>query len=165
MLYSAIFYLFAGMTLGSALIVVGSQNILRSAFALLFTFFGVAGLYVFLGADFLAATQLLIYVGGILVLILFAVMLTQRIGIISITNPSHSLATGFLATVGLLLLLLAVVFRTSWPMKEVTGPLPTTAGVGKLLLSDFLLPFEVVSVLLVAALVGAALLARKEEEE
>ena len=164
-MYNAIFYLFAGITLGSAIIVVSSQNILRSAFALLFTFFGVAGLYVFLGADFLAATQLLIYVGGILVLILFAVMLTQRIGMIIRTNPSHSVARGLLATVGLLVLLLVVVFRTSWQVKEVTEPLPTTAEVGRLLLTDFVLPFEVVSVLLVAALVGAALLARKEEEE
>lgn len=165
MLHAAIFYLFAGITLGSAIVVVSSPNILRSAFALLFTFFGVAGLYIFLGADFLAATQLLIYVGGILVLILFAVMLTQRVDIITVSNPSHSVVRGLLATAGLLVLLLAVVFRTSWQVREVTETFPTTAKVGKLLLTDFLLPFEVVSVLLVAALVGAALLAKKEEEE
>ena len=77
-LYTILFYMFAVITLGSACIVVFSRNIVRSAFALLFAFFGVAALYVFLLADFIAVTQLLIYVGGILVLILFAVMLTNR---------------------------------------------------------------------------------------
>lgn len=139
---------------------VGSPNILRSAFALLFTFFGVAGLYVFLSADFLAATQLLIYVGGILILILFAVMLTQRIGLINISNQSQSVFVGSLASLVLLFLLLAVILRTPWPVKEVGEEVPTTAGIGRLLLTDFLLPFEIVSILLVAALVGAIILAK-----
>jgi len=74
-----VFWIFAGLTLGSAFVVVLSRTLIYSAFALLVTFFGVAGLYVLLGADFLAATQLLVYVGGILVLLLFGVMLTHRI--------------------------------------------------------------------------------------
>jgi NADH-quinone oxidoreductase subunit J len=76
-IYTIIFYIFAVITLGAACIVVFSRNIVRAAFALLFAFFGVAGIYVFLLADFIAITQLLIYVGGILVLILFGVMLTS----------------------------------------------------------------------------------------
>ena len=76
---TAVFYLIAAMTIGSALVVAVSRNIIYSAFSLLGTFMGVAGIYVFLGADFVAAVQVLIYVGGILVLILFAVMLTHRI--------------------------------------------------------------------------------------
>jgi NADH-quinone oxidoreductase subunit J len=72
-----VFYLFALVTVGSAAVVVLARSLIYSAFALLFTFFGVAGLYVILGADFLAATQLLVYVGGILVLLLFGVMLTH----------------------------------------------------------------------------------------
>jgi NADH-quinone oxidoreductase subunit K len=78
-LQAIVFYVFAFITLGSAFVVVFSRNIIYSAFSLLFTFFGVAGLYVLLNADFLAVTQILIYVGGILVLLLFGVMLTNRV--------------------------------------------------------------------------------------
>ena len=163
-MYQAIFYLFAGITLGSAFVVVGSRNILRSAVALLFTFFGVAGLYVLLSADFLAATQLLIYVGGILILILFAVMLTQKIGLVSVTNQSQSVMVGLLSASFLAALLLAVISRTPWAEKTPASGEPTTTGIGNLLLTDFLLPFEIVSMLLVAALVGAVVLAKREEE-
>jgi len=83
---TAVFYLIALITVVSAGMVAFSRNIIYSAFSLLGTFMGVAGLYVFLGADFVAAVQLLIYVGGILVLILFAVMLTHRITDVQITN-------------------------------------------------------------------------------
>src|SRR3990172_6364818 len=78
-LYEIIFYFFAVVTVGSAAVVVFSRSIIYSAFSLLFTFFGVAGLYVLLNADFLAVTQLLVYVGGILVLLLFGVMLTSNV--------------------------------------------------------------------------------------
>ncbi len=74
-----VFWVFAIVTVASGAVVVLARSLIYSAFALLFTFFGVAGLYVLLGADFLAATQLLVYVGGILVLLLFGVMLTHRI--------------------------------------------------------------------------------------
>ncbi|MEK6571394.1 MAG: NADH-quinone oxidoreductase subunit J, partial [Bacteroidota bacterium] len=76
-LFDIVFYVFALVTVVSAFVVVFSKNIVHSAFSLLFTFFGVAGLYVLLNADFLAVTQLLIYVGGILILLLFGVMLTS----------------------------------------------------------------------------------------
>ena len=102
-----IFYAFALITVVSAGVVVFSKNLVRAVFSLLFTFFGVAGLYVFLHADFVAAVQVLVYIGGTLVLLLFGVMLTQRI-----------------------------------------------KGV-------YLLPFEVASILLLAALVGGAFLARR----
>jgi len=77
--YTAIFYLFAAITVFSAAFVVFSRNVIYSAFALLFTFFGVAALYVFLSADFIAVTQVVVYVGGILVLLLFGVMFTNNI--------------------------------------------------------------------------------------
>src|SRR4249920_40268 len=83
---TAVFYLIALLTIASAGMVAFSRNIIYSAFSLLGTFMGVAGLYIFLGADFVAAVQVLIYVGGILVLILFAVMLTHRITDVTITN-------------------------------------------------------------------------------
>ena len=79
LLAQIVFYSFAVLTVGSAAVVVFSKSLIRSAFALLFTFFGVAALYAFLGADFLAAAQMVIYVGGILVLLLFGVMLTHKL--------------------------------------------------------------------------------------
>src|ERR1043166_3888521 len=85
---TAVFYLIALITVISAGMVAFSRNIIYSAFSLLGTFMGVAGIYVFLGADFVAAVQVLIYVGGILVLILFAVMLTHRIANIEVSNRS-----------------------------------------------------------------------------
>ena len=81
-----IFYLLAALTIGSALIVALSHNLVHSAFALLGTFMGVAGLYAMLAADFVAVIQVMLYIGGILVLILFAVMLTHRIADVEVSN-------------------------------------------------------------------------------
>src|SRR5436853_7938138 len=83
---TVVFYLVALLVVASAAMVAFSRNIIYSAFSLLGTFMGVAGIYIFLGADFVAAVQVLIYVGGILVLILFAVMLTHRITDVEVTN-------------------------------------------------------------------------------
>ncbi|MGH7809150.1 MAG: NADH-quinone oxidoreductase subunit J family protein, partial [Candidatus Binatia bacterium] len=105
---TAVFYLIALLTVGSAGMVAFSRNIIYSAFSLLGTFMGVAGIYVFLGADFVAAVQVLIYVGGILVLILFAVMLTHRITDVEITNR----AAGRIPALLLVALFLVLVIQT-----------------------------------------------------
>src|SRR5438046_3678724 len=96
-----IFYLFAALTVASAAIVVFSRSLIYSAFALLFTFFGVAGLYVLLGADFLAATQLLVYVGGILVLLLFGVMLTHKLYDLDLKSEVTQFAPGLIVSIGI----------------------------------------------------------------
>ncbi len=159
-----LFYCLALLTVGSAAWVAFSRNIVHSAFALLGTFFGVAGLYVFLSADFLAVVQALVYVGGILVLILFAVMLTGRIGDVQVTNRSAGLVPGLLLLVMMVALLAGLAVNTPWPV-SVPGPAsPTTAAMGDALLSEYVLPFEVISVLLIAALIGAVTLVRKEED-
>ena len=101
---TAVFYLVAIITVGSAAMVAFSRNIIYSAFSLLGAFGGVAGIYVFLGADFVAAVQLLIYVGGILVLVLFAVMLTHRITDVQITNRAAGRLPALIVT-GVLLYL------------------------------------------------------------
>ena len=89
-----VFYFFAAMTVLSAAVVVFARNLIHSAFALLFTFFGVAALYVFLGADFLAATQMVIYVGGILVLLLFGVMLTHKLYDLNLKSETYQFWPG-----------------------------------------------------------------------
>ncbi len=160
--YQMVFYLFAALTVGSALVVVASRNIVHSAFALLFTFFGVAGLYVFLSADFLAATQLLIYVGGILVLILFGVMLTRKVFDVKIFGGKGQVYPAAVGVALIFSLLIIVIMKTPWHLMGGRAMEPTTAEIGKMLMTDFLLPFEVASVLLLAALIGAVILIRKE---
>jgi NADH-quinone oxidoreductase subunit J len=158
------FYLLAGLAVISALGVALSRNILHSAFSLLGALAGVAGLYFMLGADFVAVVQLLVYVGGILVLILFAVLLTRAISDIKISNLSVSLLGGLPAA----LLILAMVIHTT-----VKAPIQTTAAsaaptvsrLGDALLREYLLPFEVASVILLMALVGAMVIARRAVKE
>jgi len=157
--------IFAGIvlvTLGSAFVVVTARNLVRSAFALLFTLSGVAGLYVYLAADFLAATQIIIYVGGILVLILFGVMLTSKIVSVELYQGSARVGRSVLLFGGLLFILFSVIFNTRWLSRGVPEMKPTTREIGRLFMTDFILPFEVVSVLLLAALIGAVLIARRE---
>ena len=158
-----VFWLFAALTVGSAAVVVLSRTLIYSAFALLFTFFGVAGLYVLLGADFLAATQLLIYVGGILVLLLFGVMLTHKIYDLDLRTETTQLASGLIVAAGLFVILAATGLRTQW-MSVPRTPAPTTAEIGRLFLGQYLLPFEAASVLLLVALLGAAMIVRRRRD-
>ena len=159
------YILFGGIclfTVMTAIWVVLSPNLIHSAVSLLFTLFGVAGLYVFLYADFIAATQIIIYVGGILVLIIFGVMLTNNIADPKLTNKSqHQLLAG-LFSFALLIMLSNIVFDTNWYVEELIVRDSTVNDIGMMLLSTYLLPFEVVSILLLAALIGAAMLSRKK---
>jgi NAD(P)H-quinone oxidoreductase subunit 6 len=160
-----IFYILAAVTILSAAMVAFSRNILYSAFSLLGTFAGAAGLYVLLGADFVAGVQVLIYVGGILVLILFAVMLTHRIADVEITNRSVGTIPAIAVVAVFLGLLIQSIRETSWAKaKEITHA-PTAGAIGDMFLQDYLLPFELASLVLLAALIGAVVLARKETKE
>jgi NAD(P)H-quinone oxidoreductase subunit 6 len=161
-----IFYAFALMTVAGAAGCAFSRNIIYSAWALLFAFMGVAGLYVFLGADFPAVAQVLIYVGGILVLILFAIMLTKQIGEDpKLTNAHLALPVGAALAVVTLGTLSYMAVMAPWKLTEKPGFEPVSAALGVAFLTDYLLPFEVASVVLLAALVGAVIIARKEIKE
>jgi NAD(P)H-quinone oxidoreductase subunit 6 len=164
-LSTAVFSLVAIVTVGSALMVAFSRNIIYSAFSLLGTFAGVAGLYVFLGADFVAAVQLLIYVGGILILILFAVMLTHRITDVEITNRAAGRIPALIVTGVFIYLLVQTVRETPWVKAKEIVYQPTTAIIGDLFLDSYLLPFELASLVLLAALIGAVVISRKEIKE
>jgi NADH-quinone oxidoreductase subunit J len=162
----AVFLLFAVMTIAGAAGTAFSQNIIYSAWSLLFAFLGVAGLYVFLGADFPAVAQVLIYVGGVLVLILFAIMLTKQIGEDpKLTNAHLALPAGAALAAVTVATLTYMAFMAPW--KTVASPSydPTSAGLGVAFLTEYLLPFEFASVVLLAALVGAVVIARKEIKE
>jgi NADH-quinone oxidoreductase subunit J len=160
---AVVFWAFAGLTVASAAVVVLSRTLIYSAFALLVTFFGVAGLYVLLGADFLAATQLLVYVGGILVLLLFGVMLTHKIYDLDLKDETRQLGPGLIVAGGLFVLLTATALRTHWAATP-RAPAPTTGSIGELFLGTYLLPFEAASLLLLVALIGAAMIVRRRKD-
>jgi NADH-quinone oxidoreductase subunit J len=150
------------MTVLSAVIVVFARNLVHSAFALLFTFFGVAALYVFLGADFLAATQMVIYVGGILILLIFGVMLTHRIAEMNLKSETFQFWPGLALVTVVFLSLAVVMIKTNWHAPAVPSGLnPTTATIGELFMKEYILPFELASIFLLIALIGAAMIVRR----
>ena len=150
----------------SAFWVVISPNLIHSAVSLLITLFGVAGLYVFLYADFLAATQIVIYVGGILVLIIFGVMLTNKIDKPVIASDSSNKVIGLFVSSFIFSMLAIIVLQTPWNINSNISQGPSTVElIGHLILGKYLLPFELISVLLLAALTGSAMLARKKLDE
>ncbi len=161
-LHDVLFYVIAAVTVAGAAGVALSRNILYSAIGLLMALLGAGSLYVFLSADFVAVTQLLVYIGGVLVLILFAVMLTNRITEVQVSNSSFGRFGGILLFVAVAPVLLAVAALTPWAATTPAPLAPTTAAIGNAFLTKWLLPFEVASLVLLATLVGAVVIARKE---
>lgn len=162
---TVIFYLIALLTIGSAAMVAFSHNIIHSAFSLLGAFAGMVGLYIFLAADFVAGVQLLIYVGGILIIILFAVMLTHRITDVRITNRTVGRIPALIVSGVLGFLLIRTIRGTSWVKAQEISYAPTAGKIGDLFLDSYLLPFELASLVLLVALIGAVVLCRKEVKE
>jgi len=159
------YYFFSGLIIISAMVVVFSKNIMYSAFALLFTLFGIAGFYVLLNADFLAITQIMVYIGGILVLIIFGIMLTSKITGVDIKTGTMGKVQRIIAAVlaGIFCIALIVIFNsTKWYLSELQSPDSTINEIGNELLTNYLLAFEAASVLLLIAIVGAALIARRK---
>ena len=165
MLAQVIFYALAALTVGSAMLVAFSRNIVYSTFALLGAFMGVVGIYILLAADFVAMVQLLVYVGGILVLTIFAVMLTAGIGDVTVSNRAVGTGAG-LFTVGIA------------GLRDVIRDCPDAVAsggdgygradhlwIGNAFLGDYVLPFEVASLVLLAALIGAIVISRHEARE
>lgn len=158
------FGVLALMMLGAALGVVLLENIVYSAFLLGGVFISIAGLYILLNAGFVAAAQVLIYVGAVNVLILFGIMLVnKRQNFVPLRNAWVGKATTAVVCLGLFALLGAMVLSTPWAISAapVAGD-TSTVVIGLHFFSDFLLPFELASVLLLMALIGAIVLARRE---
>ena len=164
---AGLFYLFAGMAGVAALGLVLSRNIVRSAVCLLFTLTGVAGLYFLLGAEFLAAVQLVVYAGGTLILIIFGVMLTSKS---PFSRFEPKLVEVVLAAVLAAVLFISLVLAVrSYHFPTVPEPAEAQryplAQLGQALLGDYLLPFEIASVLLLVVMIGAAYLAKARRRE
>jgi len=156
--------LFGLLTVASAAWVAFSPKLLHAGFSLLFTFFGVAGLYVMLGADFLGAVQVLVYIGGILVLLLFGILLTTALPTAQISSRSTRRGQGLALGALLLALLLLAVFRAGWPLSDPPLKETTAREIGTGFMTTWLLPFEVASILLLGAMLGALHLARRAGE-
>ena len=158
------FYIFAGLSVGSAILVISFRSALSSAIALIGSLFGVACLFALLGAHFLAAMQVLVYAGAIMVLFVFVIMLLdlgkEELSRIKMTFASvvGILVGGYL---GVLLFMRLGFLSDPFPPEMAAG-FGTVREVGRLLFVDYLIPFEVVSVLLLIAIVGVVVLAKKE---
>jgi NADH:ubiquinone oxidoreductase subunit 6 (subunit J) len=157
-----VFLVLAGVLIGSSLMVVLSRNIIRSGLFLVLAFLGLAGFYALMGATLVAAAQVLVYVGAISVLILFAVMLTQsKSGPARLVFHSQAWAAGIASLIVGLLLIMSVIY-TTWPQAMPVPIEQSARDVAKLLFQDYVLAFEVISLLLLAAVIGGIYLARRD---
>jgi len=158
----AIFYILAAVIIGSGVMVVTLKNVFHSLLFLVLCLFSVAGIYVLLHAEFVAAVQVLIYVGAVTVLLIFAIMMTAKIYSPSLKQFNDQIVPGLIITGAILVVTLWVLSRTAWRVsKDVLGD-QSTLVIGKSLLTTYVLPFEVVSVVLISALIGAIIIARRD---
>lgn len=154
---AVVFYGLAALTLGSALGVVMTRNLFHAALFLVVSFLGVVGLYLTLAADFLAAVQLLIYAGAIAILLIFAIMLTRESVRANVENRQWPSAV--IIAVLVFVLVGTVVLWTQWPVSAAQPVFPTINALAEALFNQYVLPFEIASVLLLAAMIGALVLA------
>jgi NADH:ubiquinone oxidoreductase subunit 6 (subunit J) len=158
-----IFILFSALIIGGALLILLSNNIIYGALGLMMSLLGVAAVFTFAGADFLAVTQIMVYVGGVLTLMIFGIMLSKRA---DLDNSAEGTTTNvFLGGMTALLVgggLIGLLTRVDWDkLATVEVSKSTISMIGVELLTNYLLPFEIVAILLLVALVGAAFVASK----
>jgi NADH:ubiquinone oxidoreductase subunit 6 (subunit J) len=157
------FIVLSAVTLISGMLVVTTRSLFRSALWLVLAFFGIAGLFILLNAEFLAIAQILIYVGAISTLIIFAIMLSR--GVMDPDtrrfNDQWGLVAGFSAV--LFVLLAAILTRVQWPIVAAQAPADAIQRLGADFVGPYVIPFEVASVLLVVAMIGAIIIARERE--
>ena len=164
-----IFYILAAIILGGGILAVTARKIFRAAIYLLFSLFGIAGLYFYLNYDFIAAVQIVVYVGGIVVLIIFSIFLTHASGT-DMKNPKLSTALfSALAACVACAVVGSAIYNYTFVSTTVTAVEPTVKNIGRQMLSTtahgYMLPFEVVSMLLLAALIGSIVIALKPKTE
>ncbi len=157
-----LFLIFAATMIGTALLVVTMRDIIRCALALMASLGALAGLYVVLGAPLVAAAEVLIYIGGVTVLILFAIMLTQSKNAPARLVFQTQAIPAAIAAIVIAIVIAITVTATDWG--AVTNRLETTTdALARLLFSSYVLPFEVVSVILLAAVIGGVFLAKRDD--
>lgn len=158
-----VFIVLTGVALIGAVGAVTSRNLFHAALFLVLSFIGVAGFYILLEAEFLAMVQLLVYVGAISILIIFAVMLSRRMMSSDVKVRNEQWAWGLVTAVALFVILAFILLKVTWPVADLSVPDGMMVELGEALLDpeQYLLVFEVASVLLLVALVGAVVIARE----
>jgi NADH-quinone oxidoreductase subunit J len=159
-----VFLVLGGLMLGTALLVVLGRDIIRSGLWLIFSFASLAGIYALLGTPLLAATQVLVYIGAISVLILFAIMITQSKSGPSALVFQRQWWAGLIASALLVGMLLLAVLLTSFPLAGVEIVPADARDIARRLFQEYLFAFEIVGVLLLAAVIGGLYLARKDDD-
>jgi NADH:ubiquinone oxidoreductase subunit 6 (subunit J) len=159
-------YAVMGGILIFALGVVTLRSLFHCALCLAAALIGIAGLYVALQAEYLAGVQVLLYVGAVVTLVIFAVMLTEHLSgkTVRQNNSQSPLAT--LGLLGFVALLAAVIVKTPWPVTaEALKARVSVMGLGEALMGTYVFPFEVISIILIAALIGTVIIAKKDKAE
>jgi len=157
------FWGLAAILLASALAVVLTKNLFHSVLYLALALVGTAGIFLTLDAEFLAAVQILLYAGGVVTIVVFAIVVTERLVGDRLTQTSRHLASGFIAA-GLVLVVLVTFIRSApWPLSAPAMRGDLTRAIGQAVLTRWVLPFELLAVLFVAGLLGAIYFARPDE--
>ncbi|MEG6521623.1 NADH-quinone oxidoreductase subunit J family protein [Desulfotomaculum sp. 1211_IL3151] len=155
------FVLLSGLVLGSALLVVTLKDLVHSVLWLIVTFIGVAGIFLMLNADFVAAVQVLVYAGAVCIMIVFGIMLVQRQDIRNSNPLNGRYKIAFPVVGGLFVCIGLLMARSQWIVSTKAVPEKTVQALSPILLHDFTIPFEVAAVLLTVALTGALLLVKE----
>jgi len=159
--FSIVFYIFAAITVASALAVVLFKNLVHAALYLVVTFVGVAAIYVLLEAEFLAVVQILVYVGAVAIIIAFGLMLTRRNTMDETNRFNSQMVMAAFVGAGIFGIIAFLFSKTDWNVKEAAASVPVTEGISELLFVDYVIAFETIAILLLIAMVGAIVIAKE----
>ncbi|OFW33163.1 MAG: hypothetical protein A2074_05875 [Candidatus Aquicultor primus] len=157
-----IFFALAAMAVASAIMVITGRNLFHSAMSLGAYLLTIAGYYFLLNADLVGIMQVFVYVGGVVVVVLFGIMLTAQLTNVRLTSAMEQRWVTIVSLVSLAGLLVFVAKDTVFRISQLAPVADTTSFIGRMFMTDYILPFEVISVLLLAALIGAVIIAREE---
>jgi len=162
-LNNSVFYIIAGLTVFFSICLVISRNIFYSAIFLAMVLMGVACVYLYLDAEFLAIAQILIYVGAIVILFLFVIMLTASIHDRAIRQVNKQVLISAISAAAFLFLIIKIIKRSAWQVNNPSGAALSIKELGKSLMTTYVLPFETISLILIAVLVGAIIIAKSSK--
>ena len=161
----AALYAVMAFSILAAIGVVLLPNIFHAALCLVGTLLGIAGIYLALQAEFIAVVQILIYVGGVMTLVIFAIMMTERMADVTVSQAHQLSLAAFGAGILFLTIIIKIMSKSSWIINAKSNNAHLSPAVlGNLMLGPYVFPFEIISVVLIVALIGAMIIAKKEKE-
>jgi NADH:ubiquinone oxidoreductase subunit 6 (subunit J) len=163
MLGDLAFWVLSVLLVGSALAVVLSKNLFHAVLWLALALTGTAGIFLLLNAEFLAAVQLLLYAGGIITVVVFAIVVTERLIGERLSQTNRGVVSGALVSGGLLAIIVSTLMQRQLPLTPLPQPSDLTGLLGQQVLTTFVLPFELLALLMLVAMLGAIYFARPED--